>query len=139
MLLLKDLKELDFLNKEIEQLQRKIENYRPAEVVSDSVRGSSATFPYTEHRFVIEGIEKKPDSLTEYINKLREYKEKLHQKNIDIEKEIEKIPFAEIRLLIRHRYIEKHTYIQIMHEMDYKSVDTPRKKLQKYMKEQYFE
>jgi len=135
LLLWKDLEELDFLNKEIEQLERRIENYRPAEIVSDSVRGSSATFPYTEHRFVIEGIEKKPEKLTEYTNLLRVYQLRLNQEITRIEEEIQKIPFAEIRMIIRYKYIEKLTYVEIMHKMGYKAPETPRLKLRRFMKD----
>lgn len=50
----KDLKNLIHLRREIEYLEKKIKNYKPAEIVADSVKGSSASFPYIEHSIVIE-------------------------------------------------------------------------------------
>ena len=55
----KDLRNLTHLRREIEYLEKKIKNYKPAEIVADSVRGSSRAFPYTEHSIIIERLRTK--------------------------------------------------------------------------------
>lgn len=54
-----DLKKYIHLRREIEYLEKKIKNYKPAEIVADSVKGSSRSFPYIEHSIVIERIRTK--------------------------------------------------------------------------------
>ena len=73
----KDLNNLIYLRQEIKHLQGKIDRYKPAEVVIDSVKGSSPTFPFVEHSVKIEGLEQKKDTLGEYISKLQEFQKKL--------------------------------------------------------------
>lgn len=134
-----DLKELDYLYREIEYLQKKIDNYKPAEVVADSVKGSSATFPFTEHTIKIEGLEQKKDNFTEYWSKLRDFKDKLQQEILRIEQEIEKVKSSEIRQLIRLRYIERLNYVQIMFKMGYNAPETPRMKLERFLKNNFYD
>lgn len=128
----KDLDNLMYLKQEVKHLQSKIENYRPAEIVVDSVKGSSPVFPYTEHTIKIEGLELKKDTLSEYYSKLRELKEKLSKEEQRIEEEIQNIPFSEIRLIIKYKYLEGLNYIQIMNKMGYGAPETPRIKLFRY-------
>jgi hypothetical protein len=131
---LNDLKQLNFLYKEVDRLKYKIEHYRPAEIVADSVKGSSAMFPYVEHSFVIEGYEQKKDSLSAMNNKLEDFKRRLNNQILYIEDEIEKIDNSEIRLIISYRFLDRMSWLQIMTEMDYNNQDTPRMKLNNYFK-----
>lgn len=133
----KDLDNLNYLNQEIEYIQAKIDNYKPAEIVADSVRGSSPLFPYTEHSIRIEGLEQKEDKMTTYWNQLRQFKEKLENEKMRIELEIEKIPISEIRQIIRLHYIERLSYVQIMFQMGYNAPETPRMKLFRYLEGNY--
>lgn len=129
-----ELENLEYLRQEINYLQDKIDNYKPAEIVSDSVRGSSPTFPFVEHTVIIEGVEQKKDRLTEYIEEQKNFKKKLEDEKMRIEKEIENIPFAEIRMIIRHHYIDGLTYLEVMHKMNYNCEETPRLKLKRFLK-----
>lgn len=131
---LKDLKQLNFLYKEVDRLKYRIANYKPAEVVSDSVRGSSAAFPYVEHSIVVEGLEKTTYSLPALQEKLYDFKKRLNNQILYIEDEIEKIDNAEIRLIISYRFLDRMTWLQIMTLMDYNTEDTPRMKLNNYFK-----
>lgn len=129
----KDLKNLTHLRREIEYLENKIKNYKPAEIVADSVRGSSASFPYTEHSIVIEGLEQKEDKLAEFVKKLSRKKQELEEEEQRIELEVQEIPYPEIRMIIRYHFIEGLTYIQIMFKMNYYAPETPRMKLERYL------
>lgn len=134
-----DLRELDFLNQEIKYLQDKIDNYKPAEIVVDSVKGSSAAFPFTEHTIKIEGLEQKKDNYTEYWSKLREFKDKLQHEILRVEQEIEKVKSSEIRQIIRLHYIDRLNYVQIMFKMGYNAPETPRMKLERFFKNNFYD
>lgn len=134
-----DLDNLNYLHQEIDYIQKKIDQYKPAEIVSDSVKGSSTTFPYTQHTIIIEGLEQKEDKMTTFWNQLREFKEKLENEKMRIELEIEKIPISEIRQIIRLHYIERLSYVQIMFEMGYNAPETPRMKLCRYLEGDYID
>lgn len=129
-----DLKQLNFLYKEIDRLKYKIDNYKPAEVVVDSVRASSAMFPYVEHTVTIEGIEQNHYSLPDLQDKLYSFRKRLANQILYIEDEIEKIEDSEIRLIISYRFLDRMSWLQIMTEMDYNNQDTPRMKLNNYFK-----
>ena len=131
---LNDLKQLNFLYKEVDRLQYKIDNYKPAEIVVDTVRGSSPCFPFVEHSIVIEGLEQKKDNLSVLMDKLTSFKARLNNLILYIEDEIEKIDDSEIRLIISYRYLDRLTWIQIMYEMGYNTEDTPRMKVNNYFK-----
>ena len=131
---LNDLKQLNFLYKEVDRLQYKVDNYRPADVVVDSVKGSSDIFPYVEHSIVIEGLEQKPYILPALQDKLADFKRRLTNQILYIEDEIEKIGDSEIRLIISYRYLDRLSWIQIMFKMGYNNQDTPRMKLKNYFK-----
>lgn len=131
---LNDLKQLNFLYKEVDRLQYKIDNYKPAEIVVDTVRGSSPCFPFVEHSIVIEGLEQKKDNLSVLMDKLTSFKARLNNQILYIEDEIEKIDDSEIRLIISYRYLDRLTWIQIMYEMGYNTEDTPRMKVNNYFK-----
>lgn len=133
MITLEDLKNLTYLQDEIRHIQDKIDNYKPAEIVVDAVRGSSASFPFTEHTITVEGLEKKSSNLSKHFDKLNDYKDKLEQEQKRIEDEIEQIPYSEIRQIIRLHYIEQQSYVQIMFKMGYGAPETPRIKLMRYL------
>ena len=131
---LNDLKQLNFLYKEIDRLQYKIDNYKPAEIVADTVRGSSPCFPFVEHSIVIEGLEQKKDNFDLLLDKMRDFKKRLNNQILYIEDEIEKIEDSEIRLIISYRYLDRLTWVQVMYEMGYNNQDTPRMKLNNFFK-----
>jgi chromosome segregation ATPase len=131
----RELKKLIHLRKEAEYLEAKIRDYKPVEIVIDSVKGSSPSFPYTEHSIKIEGLEQRKDNLTEHIKKLCDFKKQIEEEEQKIELEIQNIEDSEIRLIIRYHYIEGLNYIQIMHKMSYNAPETPRMKLRRYLEE----
>lgn len=127
------LKKLAYLRQEIEYVKQKIDNYKPAEIVVDSVRGSSPFFPYTEHSVRIEGIEEKKDKLGDYYRRLAKFQQELEEEERKIDLELQSIRSPEIRQIIRLHYIDGLTYVQIMHKMNYNAPETPRMKLFRFL------
>ena len=128
-----DLKNLVHLRYEIEHIERKIRKHKPAEVVIDSVQGSSPSFPFVSHTIKIEGLEQKKDKTSWYYEGLKRNKAKLEKEVKRIEDEIEKIPYSEIRQIIRLHYIENMSYTQVKEIMGYKAPETPRIKLSRFL------
>ena len=136
----KDLKKIDYLHHEIDYIKKKIADYKPAKVVRDSTRGSSAQFPYTEHTMTIEGMENKKDYLTEYYDKLYRFKFKLQEEIKRIETDIEEIEDSKIRQIIRYRYFDKMTWNEVADELSKEndkimSEDSVRMLLNRFLEE----
>ena len=124
-------------NKELENLKRrlaKIEN-KECTVVKDSVQGSSRSYPYIKHNCVIEGIEvPKNRNLKHKYRKLIKSKEyKLEKLRVKLEYELNYVKEAEIRDIIRYRYNDNKTWIQIMFLMNYNSEEKARIKLKRFL------
>ena len=72
--------------------------------------------------------------------KLKQFKDKLNIKKLEIMNYIETIPFSEIRQIFRYRYLDNKNWVQIAHEMNrlYKgkeyNEDSIRKKHDRYLK-----
>lgn len=124
-------------NKELENLKKrlaKIEN-KECTVVKDSVQGSSGSYPYIKHNCVIEGVEipKNRYLKHKYRKLIKSKKYKLEKLRVQLEYELNYVKEAEIRDIIRYRYNDNKTWIQIMFLMNYNNEDTARKKLIRYL------
>lgn len=131
------LDEIENTNKEIEGLKKrlaKIEN-KECTVVKDSVQGSSKSYPYIKHNCVIEGVEipKNRNLKHKYKKLIKSKKYKLEKLRVQLEYELNYVKEAEIRDIIRYRYNDNKTWIQIMFLMNYNNEDTARKKLIRYL------
>ncbi len=135
MLTKKDLQNLDYLEREIAYYDSKIENYKPAEVVVDSVGGSDAQFPYVQHTFTIEGIEKKR-GIDEYLDKRINFRKQLREEKQRIEDELEQIENSKIRQIIQLRYIERKSWNEVADGLDLPSEDSARMTLNRFLDEQ---
>ena len=135
MLRKKDLEQLDYLDREIKYYDNKIANYKPAEVVVDSVRASSAQFPFIQHTVLIEGLEKKT-GLDEYYEKRNKFKRQLQEKKKQIEDKLEEIDDPKIRLIINFRYFDRMTWNDVAKELDMSSEDSARMCLNRYFESQ---
>lgn len=87
------------------------------ETVKDSVRGSSDTFPYTEHTFSIEGVctQKGYQLQKKLNNKLDELQNLL----LEMENWLEEIDDLEMRAILRMKYRNGLTQEQIAGELGY--------------------
>lgn len=124
-------------SKELENLKRrlaKIENKECTEV-KDSVQGSSRSYPYIKHNCVIEGVEipKNRHLKHKYRKLIKSKKYKLEKLRVQLEYELNYVKEAEIRDIIRYRYNDNKTWIQIMFLMNYNSEEKARIKLKRFL------
>ena len=133
------LEQLSSLHSEVEDLQKrldKLEN-KPLKTVIDSVQGSSTSYPYIKHNCVIEGIEypkqgKQKRKLRKLIN---ENKRELDKRINNLEYELKKVEDSEIRQIIRFKYEDNLSWVQIMFKMKYNSESTAKMKLKRFLEE----
>lgn len=133
------LEQISVLNEELQDLEKRlkrIEN-RECTVVKDSVQGSSKTYPYIQHNCVIEGVQYSKSKHSRYT-----YKKQIKDKKRKLEKLINQLEYqlnyiedkdSEIRQIIRHKYEDNKTWVQIMFLMKYNNEDTARKKLERFL------
>lgn len=127
-----DLKKLKDLNKEIEILNRQMAManvYVKANMVSDTVNGSSPYFPYVEHCIKITGVdvdgyERKVAFIRRSI--ARKIDEKMEQVAA-INEYIESVQDGEMRNILRLRYMECMTWEEIGKELSMNERTAKRK------------
>lgn len=135
-----ELEQLENLRKEREDLKERILKLeaKPRKILTDGVKGSSTDFPYTQHTCKVEGLD---DSIVyrRRKNTIKKLKKMYISKNIKIDNFINHIEYelnyiqdSEIREIIRMKYEDGLSWIQIMHRRGYNSEDTPRKKIEKF-------
>lgn len=117
-----DLSKLKDLNKEIEILNRQMSNIQvkaEANMVFDTVKGSSPRFPYVEHCIKVIGVD-----LDEYDRKVarirRAIERKLHEaldKKAEILEYIDTVEDIEVRNILTLRYSECMTWEDIEVEL----------------------
>lgn len=131
------LDEIENTNNELENLKKRLAKIerRECTTVKDSVQGSSTSYPYIKHNCVIEGVEvPKNKNLKRKYKKLIKSKEyRLEKLRVQLEYELNYVKDSEIRDIIRYRYNDNKTWIQIMFLMKYNNEDTARKKLVRFL------
>lgn len=129
----KDLDQIMFLKREVKDLERRLQNNNISSTVADSVKGSSDSFPYTTCHKIIRGIDYKKQLKDSRYRKMLESKhEKITKLLIQVEYELNYIEDSEIRQIIRYKYFDDCSWIQIMHKMNYKSEEKARIKLKRF-------
>lgn len=133
------LEQLSSLHSEVEDLQKrldKLEN-KPLKTVIDSVQGSSISYPYIQHQCTIEGVEyPKVNKQRRKLRKLiQENKRKIDKKIINLEYELKRVEDSEIRQIIRFKYEDNLSWVQIMFKMKYNSESTAKMKLKRFLEE----
>lgn len=129
-----ELEKIRFLHIEQEDLEERLKKLnKPLKTVIDSVQGSEINYPYIQHHCTIEGIEyPKHGKAKRKLKKLiRDNKRELDKKINNLEYELKKIDDSEIRQIIRYRYEDNLSWIQIMFKMNYKSESTAKMKLKR--------
>lgn len=135
----KELMQLRYLNKEIELLQKQVQDaeyYVKQYKASDVVSGSSPVWPYQRKTFHIEGVavpdfEKRVKRLR---NKLERRLEELMEKREELEEYIATVPDSELRMIFALRYINGLSWRQIAAHMGVLGDgSTERKKHDRYL------
>ncbi len=129
----KDLEQVVALKNEIKDLERRLQNNNISSTVADSVKGSSTNFPYIECHRVIQGVDyKKQIRDRKYRKLLKSKRDKINKLLVQIEYDLNYIEDSEIRQIIRYKYFDDCSWIQIMHKMNYKSEEKARIKLKRF-------
>lgn len=131
-----DLEQMSFLHKEIEDLQERLDKLnKPLKQVIDSVQGSSTGYPYIQHHCIIEGVEyPKHGNLKRKLKKLiKDSKRDLDKRINNLEYELKRIEDSDIRQIIRYKYEDNLSWVQIMFKMKYNSESTARTKLDRFL------
>jgi DNA-directed RNA polymerase specialized sigma24 family protein len=133
------LKQYSDLQKEIKELERRIERVKnkKTQVVSDSVKGSSKYFPFEERVFTITGIENDKEQQIEKLNTiLIKRKSKCEEIKLEIEEFINAIPDSRTRRVFSLRYINGLNWLQIARKIERYDESYPRKVIHdKYLEE----
>ena len=140
----KELSQLYHLNREIERLTSeldRLERLTKKDVVCDSVKGSYACFPYTEHSILIRGIENEGYKISRHDLEIAELKGLLElsiKKSIieraRLERYINEIDDAEMRQIIALRYVNGLGWRQIAAELGYQDESAPRKRHNRFLR-----
>lgn len=129
----KDLEQIMFLKREVKDLEKRLQNNNISSTVADSVKGSSTNFPYIECHRVIQGVDyKKQIRDKKYRKLLKSKRDKINKLLVQIEYDLNYIEDSEIRQIIRYKYFDDCSWIQIMHKMNYKSEEKARIKLKRF-------
>lgn len=134
------IEQISNINAELEDLRKRLERITKKEttILKDSVKGSSTTYPYIQHNCVVEGIEYPKTKHSRYI-----YKKQIKAKKRKLEKLINQLEYqlnyiedkdSEIRQIIRYKYQDNKTWLQIMFLMKYDSENKARMKLERFLK-----
>lgn len=129
---------IENLENEIKGLKRRLKKIEEKEyrVVGDSVQGSSKYAPYTKHSITIIGVEIPRNSNLKYKYKrmLKDKCYKLEKLKLQLEYELNYVKDSTIRDIIRYKYNDNLSWVQIMFKMNYNNEDTARKKLERFLK-----
>lgn len=133
------LEQADSVIEEIKDIENRLKNIEKREktIIGDSVTGSEKEFPYIKRNFRVNGIDNKvfgSKTKRQYKKMLKSKKNKYEKMIKQIEYELNYIENSEIRRIIRYRYYDKLSWIQIQIKMQYNSEDKARKQFERYLK-----
>ena len=141
----KELEQLENIYKEQEDLEKRIEKLEsvPQRIVRDTVKSSSKHFPYIEGHSIITGLEedntykRRKKQLKKLKKMYLDNKLKIDKAIIHLEYELKKIEEedSDIRKIIRLKYEDNLSWIQIMFKMNYNAESTARMKLDRFLEE----
>ena len=133
------LTQIESLHEEYRDIKRRIDEIerKSKAIVSDSVQGSDEDFPYTKHSFKVQGVKmfKPKYSKSTYKKMLNSTKYKLDKAIKQLEYQLKSVDDknSEIRRIIRYKYEDGLSWIQVMFKMKYKSESTAKVKLKRFL------
>lgn len=130
------LDEIENINKELQSLKKRLKRIEDKEntVIQDSVQGSSKSYPYIKHSIQIVGVEvpKNRHLKHKYRKMIRNKTYKLEKLKVQLEYELNYVKDSEIREIIRYKYNDNMTWLQVMFRMGYSSESTAKMKLKRF-------
>lgn len=102
--------------------------------VTDTVRGSSEEYPYTEHPITISGVQTQPNKRIRLREeRLKWRRTEAEEKREQIEDFIDMLQDSQLKLIIHYRYIRGYSWVKTAHCMGGKnSADAIKKKVYRY-------
>ena len=133
---IKTLEQISSLRNEIDDLKERLNKMERERTVIDSVQGSGTSYPYILHHCTIEGVEY-PRRNGKQKRKLKKLivssTIKLEKMITNLEYELKRIEDSDIRQIIRYKYEDNLSWVQIMFKMKYNSESTARTKLDRFL------
>lgn len=134
------LKNISNLQEELKDLKNRLKkmNEKEKEVITDSVQSSDTEFPYTQYNAKIEGVKYFKTKHSRYT-----YKKQIKSKEHKLEKLINRLEYElnyisdkdnDIRRIIRYKYEDDLSWVQIMFKMKYNSESKARMQLERFLK-----
>ena len=140
------LEQIDSIKAEKQDLENRIkslENERIPTTV-DSVQASSKEYPYIQHTVKVEGYNnyryiRNRKARNTYKKQIKSKIQKLDKLINELEYELNKIDDSEIKQIIRYKYEDNLSYIQIAHKMNKRgrkeyTADGIRMKIKRFLK-----
>lgn len=131
---------IENVSDEIENLKKRLAKIDNKEntVIKDSVQGSSRSYPYIKHSMQIEGVEvpKNRHLKHKYRKMIKSKTYKLEKLKLQLEYELNYVKDSTIRDIIRYKYNDNMTWLQVMFEMKYSSESTAKMKLKRFLEKQ---
>ena len=135
------LEQIDSIKAEKQDLENRIKSLEKERIPKtvDSVQASSKEYPYIQHTVKIEGYNnyryiRNRKARNTYKKQIKSKIQKLDKLINELEYELNKIEDSEIKQIIRYRYEDDLSWVQIMFKMNYKSENTARMKLKRFFK-----
>lgn len=129
---LKRLEQYRATKREIRELENRISRLQ-GQKVSDSVTGSSRSFPYTSHVIKLEGVD--VDRVGRLWYRLRKRKNKLLRELEAIEEFVDAIADSDIRQIIQLRYLDGLSWMVVARKLyRYPCGDRARKRITRFFR-----
>ena len=127
---------IEHTHKELEGLKKRLSKIENKEntVVKDSVQGSSNNYPYIKHTIKVEGvgIPKNRHLKHKYRKMIKSKQYRLDKLRVQLEYGLNYVENSEIRDIIRYKYNDNMTWLQVMFEMGYSAESTAKMKLKRF-------
>ena len=132
------LEQINSIENELQDVKERIIelNHQPNQTVVDSVQGSSTSYPYIKHSCTIEGSTetfKNRRTRNKYKKMIKNKEYKLEKLKTQLEYELNYIEDSEIRQIIRYKYEDNLSWVQVMFKMNYSSESTAKMKIKRFL------
>ena len=110
------------LKKEIADIKQRINLLKKQKdpILKDSVKGSIKSFPYIQTNFKLEGVQQnspRNNKIKRYTKMLEKFRDELLDLEISLEEYIESLPNIRIRNILRYKYIDGMSWIQVANKL----------------------
>ena len=102
------------IQKEVKELEKKIDKLENTYVTTDIVEASSVVFPFSKRNLKIENIDYATQKkICSYKDLLKARYNRLLEQKIKVEEFIDKLPTSRLRQIFEYRYMDNNTWIKV--------------------------